>query len=127
MKRGIIICFWVLACQVIYAQDSYRHRMIESVNQRRFADAAQEIQFVEDWYFDADNEADYINEIELAYGFDHYLDSLIAVVSTIRRGGAVIGFAYGLIFLKEPDPWHKELCMAGILAGLLCLAIGSMG
>ena len=54
-------------------------------------------------------------------------DSLIAVVSTIRRGGAVISFAYGLIFLKEPDPWHKVLCMVGILAGLLCLAIGSMG
>ena len=54
-------------------------------------------------------------------------DSLIAVVSTIRRGGAVIGFAYGLIFLKEPDPWHKVLCMIGILTGLLCLAIGSMG
>ena len=51
-------------------------------------------------------------------------DSLIAVVSTIRRGGAVIGFAYGLIFLKEPDPWHKVLCMAGIIAGLICLAIG---
>ena len=54
-------------------------------------------------------------------------DSLIAVVSTIRRGGAVIGFAYGLIFLKEPDPWHKVLCMIGILTGLICLAIGSMG
>lgn len=53
-------------------------------------------------------------------------DSLIAVVSTIRRGGAVIGFAYGLIFLKEPDPWKKLLCMLGILAGLICLAIGSM-
>ena len=53
-------------------------------------------------------------------------DSLIAVVSTIRRGGAVIGFAYGLLFLKEPDPWKKLLCMVGILAGLICLAIGSM-
>ena len=53
-------------------------------------------------------------------------DSLIAVVSTIRRGGAVIGFAYGLIFLKEPDPWRKVFCMVGILAGLICLAIGSM-
>ena len=51
-------------------------------------------------------------------------DSLIAVVSTIRRGGAVIGFAYGLIFLKEPDPWRNVLCMAGIIAGLICLAIG---
>ena len=54
-------------------------------------------------------------------------DSLIAVVSTIRRGGAVIGFGYGLLFLKEKDPWRKLLCMAGICAGLICLAIGSMG
>lgn len=49
-------------------------------------------------------------------------DSLIAVVSTIRRGGAVIGFAYGLLFLKEPQPILKLLCMLGISAGLLCLA-----
>ena len=53
-------------------------------------------------------------------------DSLIAVVSTIRRGGAVIGFAYGLIFLKEHDPLRKLLCMVGILIGLLFLAIGSL-
>ena len=53
------------------------------------------------------------------------LDSMIAVVSTIRRGGTVIGFAYGLIFLKEPDPWKKLLAMCGILAGLVCLAIGT--
>lgn len=52
-------------------------------------------------------------------------DSMIAVVSTIRRGGTVIGFAYGLIFLKEPDPWKKILAMCGILAGLICLAIGT--
>ena len=55
-----------------------------------------------------------------------YPDSMIAVVSTIRRGGTVIGFAYGLLFLKETDPWHKILCMIGICAGLLCLAVGSM-
>ena len=53
-------------------------------------------------------------------------DSLIAVVSTIRRGGAVIGFAYGLIFLHEPDPQKKIACMAGIMAGLICLAFGSL-
>lgn len=53
-------------------------------------------------------------------------DSLIAVVSTIRRGGAVIGFAYGLLFLKEKDPLTKLLCMLGICAGLICLAIGSL-
>lgn len=53
-------------------------------------------------------------------------DSMIAVVSTIRRGGAVIGFAYGLLFLKETDPTRKILCMVGILAGLVCLALGSL-
>ena len=53
-------------------------------------------------------------------------DSMIAVVSTIRRGGTVIGFAYGLLFLKESDPVRKLLCMLGICAGLLCLALGSM-
>lgn len=53
-------------------------------------------------------------------------DSLIAVVSTIRRGGTVIGFAYGLIFLHEPDPKKKIACMAGIMAGLICLALGSL-
>jgi len=53
-------------------------------------------------------------------------DSMIAVVSTIRRGGAVIGFAYGLLFLRETDPWRKIACMLGILAGLICLALGSI-
>ncbi len=52
-------------------------------------------------------------------------DSLIAVVSTIRRGGAVIGFAYGLLFLKEENPLPKVLCMIGIGIGLLCLAFGA--
>lgn len=53
-------------------------------------------------------------------------ESLIAVVSTIRRGGTVIGFAYGLICLKEPDPWKKVLAMLGIMAGLTCLALGTL-
>ena len=53
-------------------------------------------------------------------------DSMIAVVSTIRRGGAVIGFAYGLLFLKETDPARKIWCMVGILSGLVCLALGSL-
>ncbi|MBO5619221.1 MAG: EamA family transporter [Paludibacteraceae bacterium] len=52
-------------------------------------------------------------------------ESLIAVVSTIRRGGAIIGFGYGLLFLKEKDPWKKVLCMLGIMAGLICLAMGT--
>jgi len=53
-------------------------------------------------------------------------DSLIAVVSTIRRGGAVIGFAYGLMFLHEPEPKKKIACMIGVMLGLVCLALGSL-
>ena len=54
-------------------------------------------------------------------------DSMIAVVSTIRRGGTILGFGYGLIFLHESDPWRKIICMLGVLAGLICLAFGSIG
>lgn len=53
-------------------------------------------------------------------------DSMIAVVSTIRRGGTVIAFAYGLLFLKEKDPWKKVVAMIGVLTGLVCLAFGSL-
>ncbi len=53
-------------------------------------------------------------------------DSLIAVVSTIRRGGAVIGFAYGLLILHESDAKKKVACMVGIMLGLICLALGSL-
>ena len=53
-------------------------------------------------------------------------DSLIAVVSTIRRGGTVVGFAYGLLLLHESDPRKKIACMAGVMAGLVCLALGSI-
>ncbi len=51
--------------------------------------------------------------------------SLISVVSTIRRGGTIIPFLYGLIVLREKDPWKKIACLVGIIAGLLCLALGS--
>ena len=52
-------------------------------------------------------------------------DSLISVVSTIRRGGTIIPFLYGLVVLKEKDPWKKIACLIGIVVGLLCLAAGS--
>ncbi len=52
-------------------------------------------------------------------------DSLISVVSTIRRGGTIIPFLYGILVLKEKDPWKKVLCLIGIVIGLLFLAAGS--
>lgn len=52
-------------------------------------------------------------------------DSLISVVSTIRRGGTIIPFLYGIVVLRERDPWKKIACLLGVVAGLLCLALGS--
>ena len=53
-------------------------------------------------------------------------DSLIAVVSTIRRAGTVIPFLYGIIILKEKQIGTKVACLCGILLGLLCLLMGSL-
>ncbi|MGN0234757.1 MAG: EamA family transporter [Paludibacteraceae bacterium] len=52
--------------------------------------------------------------------------SMIAVVSTIRRGGTVIPFLYGILILREPDAGKKIACLTGILIGLLCLALGTL-
>lgn len=52
--------------------------------------------------------------------------SMIAVVSMIRRGGTIIPFFYGLLVLHEQHARRKVLCLLGILVGLLCLCLGSM-
>lgn len=53
-------------------------------------------------------------------------DSLIAVVSTIRRAGTVIPFLYGILILHEKQIRAKILCLTGVLLGLLCLLIGTL-
>ena len=53
-------------------------------------------------------------------------DSLIAVVSTIRRAGMIIPFLYGIIILREKDVRAKLFCLAGITLGLICLLIGTL-
>ena len=52
--------------------------------------------------------------------------SMIAVVSTIRRGGTIIPFLYGILILKEPNAGKKIACLTGVAIGLLCLALGSL-
>ena len=52
--------------------------------------------------------------------------SMIAVVSTIRRGGTIIPFLYGILILREPQTGKKIACLIGIFIGLLCLALGSL-
>ena len=52
--------------------------------------------------------------------------SMIAVVSTLRRGGTIIPFLYGILILKEPNAGKKIACLTGVAIGLLCLALGSI-
>lgn len=52
--------------------------------------------------------------------------SMISVMSTIRRSGTIIPFLYGLIFLKEKDPWRKILTLIGVMIGLVLLVGGTI-
>ena len=53
-------------------------------------------------------------------------DSLIAVVSTIRRAGTIIPFLYGILILQEKQIRAKVLCLTGVILGLICLLIGTL-
>ena len=50
-------------------------------------------------------------------------DSLISVVSTIRRSGAVISFLYGAFFLREKNLRTKGVYLVGVLLGVALLVI----
>lgn len=54
-------------------------------------------------------------------------DSLISVVSTIRRSGVVVSFAYGALVLHDQNPKRKSLCLLGVIVGMILLLIGSLG
>lgn len=53
-----------------------------------------------------------------------YPDSLIAIISTIRRGSVVISFTLGGIILKEKNIRQKAFILSGILIGILIILIG---
>lgn len=54
-------------------------------------------------------------------------DSLIAVVSLVRRGSVIITFTYGAIFLRERNIVPKAICLLGILTAMVLLLFGSLG
>ncbi len=53
-----------------------------------------------------------------------YPDSLIAIVSTIRRGGVIISFTVGALIFKEKNVKHKALILIGILIGIGLIILG---
>lgn len=52
-------------------------------------------------------------------------ESLISILSALRRGGVVIAFAFGALLFKEKNIKTKGLYLIGILAGITCIALGS--
>ena len=55
-----------------------------------------------------------------------YPDSLISVVSTVRRGGCIIPFLYGAIVLHDKNIRKKAICLAGVLLGMIFLLLGTL-
>lgn len=53
-------------------------------------------------------------------------DSLISVVSTVRRSGCIIPFLYGAIFLKDKNIRVKSICLAGVILGMIFLLLGTL-
>ncbi len=54
-----------------------------------------------------------------------YSDSLIAIVSTIRRGSVVVSFSIGAMLFKEKNVVQKGLILLGILAGIVLIILSS--
>lgn len=54
-----------------------------------------------------------------------YNDSLIAIISVLRRTSVVISFVGGAIIFKEINIKRKSLALAGILIGVFLIVLGS--
>ena len=52
-------------------------------------------------------------------------DSMISVVSMVRRGSVVVSFMCGALFFGEKNLRGKAVDLALVLAGMVCLWIGS--
>lgn len=55
-----------------------------------------------------------------------YPDSLISVISTVRRSGVVIPFLYGVFVLHDQHAKQKAICLLGVLTGMLFLLLGTL-
>ena len=54
-----------------------------------------------------------------------YADSMVSIVSALRRGGAVISFVVGAVVFKEKNIPLKALYLAGIMIGILLISMAS--
>jgi bacterial/archaeal transporter family protein len=51
--------------------------------------------------------------------------SLIAIISSLRRGNVIVSFAIGSLLFKEKNIRQKALILVGILAGIIMIILGS--
>ncbi len=54
-----------------------------------------------------------------------YPDSLISIISALRRSSVLIAFTFGALLFHERNILHKALYLLGILSGVLLLLLGS--
>ena len=54
-----------------------------------------------------------------------YEDSMISIVSALRRGGVVVAFATGALLFREYNIRRKGYYLAGIMAGILLITLAS--
>lgn len=54
-----------------------------------------------------------------------YEDSMISIISSLRRGGVVISFVVGAVVFHEKNIRRKGIYLAGILIGILLISLGS--
>ena len=63
---------------------------------------------------------------DIAYFYSLSLDdSMISVVSMIRRGSVIVSFLFGVIMLREKNVKMKIIDLAILLVGLVLLVLGS--
>jgi transporter family protein len=51
--------------------------------------------------------------------------ALISIISTVRRSGVIVSFTLGAFIFKEHRIKEKAIILAGILAGILLIAVSS--
>lgn len=116
--------YQALMMLVVYAIDEFRGRSQASYS---LEEGKGRKTFCESWSW-------WIPAISLLLVVSDYLyfvalsdpTSMISVMSTIRRSGTIIPFLYGLVFLKEKDPWRKILTLIGVMTGLVLLIGGTV-
>ncbi len=68
----------------------------------------------------------FLTVADMAYFYSLSLDdSMVSVVSMVRRGSVLVSFVYGVLVLREKDVKMKLIDLSILLIGLIFLVLGS--